>query len=147
LSRFDGRTTSLVALVDFRDQALVTANSRGGSLRYLAIATVGIIFLGTPHRGTAAAKWGEIIAFSAKLFGWSTEDRILKDLREDSETLTDLLYEFTLWLFRMSVPTVCFFETHETDYGKRFGFPWKGLVRIPNIVISKTLPNSLVYRW
>jgi hypothetical protein len=111
------------------------------------MATVGIIFLGTPHRGTAATKWGEMIAFSAKQLGWSTEDKILRDLREDSETLTDLLHEFTLWLFRMSVPTVCFFEQHETDYGKRFGFKWKELVRIPDTVISIATTNSRNGRW
>jgi hypothetical protein len=84
-----------------------------------------------------------MIAFSVKQFGWSTENKILKDLREDSETLTDLLHEFTLWLFRMSVPTVCFFEQHETDYGKRFGLRWKELVRIPDIVISSPTSNEL----
>jgi hypothetical protein len=110
--------------------ALVTANSRGGAFQHIATATVGVIFLGTPHRGTEASKWGQLIAFTGKQIGLSTEDRILKDLQEDSETLKDLLHEFTLWLFRMSVPTMCFFEQHETDYGKRFGFSWKELVRI-----------------
>jgi hypothetical protein len=103
--------------------------------RHIGMATVGIIFLGTPHRGTAATKWGELIACSAKLLGWSTHDSILKDLRKDSETLTDLLYEFTLWLFRMSVPTICFFEQHETNYGKRFNFKWKQLVCIPILLL------------
>jgi hypothetical protein len=107
------------------------ANTRGDSFQYLAMATVGVIFLGTPHRGTKASKWGELVALSAKKLGWSTESAILKDLREDSETLGDLLYEFTLWLFRTSVPTVCFFEQHETDYGKRFGVTWKEWVSSP----------------
>ena len=55
-------------------------------------------------------------------------DAILKDLREDSETLNYLLYNFTLWLFRMSVSTVCFFEMHKTDYGQKVDGSWKEMV-------------------
>jgi hypothetical protein len=109
----------------------VNVISRGENFQYLATSTVGIIFLGTPHRGTQASKWGELIAISGKNLGLGSEDAILRDLREDSETLTDLLYNFALWLSRMSVTTVCFVEQHKTDYGKRFGFSWTELVRNP----------------
>lgn len=98
--------------------------------QYLALSTVGIIFLGTPHRGTPAAKWGEIAATSASALGFGFEDSILKDLREDSEPSRGLLYEFTLWANRASLKVVCFFEQHKTDYGKRFGMAWKVLVRV-----------------
>ena len=91
---------------------------------------MGVVFLGTPHRGTKAAKWGSVVATSAKALGFSTEDSILKNLQEDSESSRDLLYEFTLWANRASLRVVCFFEQHETDYGKRFGVKWKELVRI-----------------
>lgn len=101
-------------------QALVNADTHDGPFEDIAVSTVGIVFLGTPHRGTKSTKWGELIAFSGKaLFGFETEDRILKDLREDSETLMDLLYTFTIWLFRMSIPVVCCFEQYVTDYGAR----------------------------
>lgn len=112
-------------------QALVNADTHDGPFEDIAVSTVGIVFLGTPHRGTKSTKWGELIAFSGKaLFGFETEDRILKDLREDSETLMDLLYTFTLWLFRMSIPVVCCFEQYVTDYGARLGLKWKELVSI-----------------
>ena len=127
-SGFPGREYLLTYL-----QALVSANSRGEDFRYLATSTVGIAFLGTPHRGTQASKWGEIIARSGKALGLGSVDTILKDLCKDSETLTDLLYDFTLWLFRESVRTVCFFELYETDYGKRYGFTWKELVCGPQL--------------
>lgn len=54
-----------------------------------------------------------------KKLKFKIKNAILKDLREDSETLKDLLYEFTLWLFRMSVLTVYFFELYKTNYVKR----------------------------
>lgn len=92
---------------------------------------MGVVFLGTPHRGTSAAKWGAIIATSAKALGFGSEDSILKELREDSESSRDLLYEFTLWANRASLTLICFFEQHETDYGKRFSVIWKELVRPP----------------
>ena len=91
---------------------------------------MGIVFLGTPHRGTKAAKWGSIVATSAKALGFGAEDSILKDLQEDSESSRDLLYNFTLWANRASLRVICFFEQHQSDYGNRFGLTWKELVRM-----------------
>jgi hypothetical protein len=68
---------------------------------------------------------------SAKALGFGLEDSILKDLREDSENLRDLLYKFTLWANKVSLKLVCFFEQHKTDYGKRSHLTWKELVRRP----------------
>jgi len=87
--------------------------------KYIAMATAGILFLGTPHRGTKVASWGRFIAEVGKETGFGSFDGIMKDLDEESEHLNDLLYEFTCWLFRMSVPVVCFFELKETDYGRK----------------------------
>ncbi|CAD6577567.1 MAG: hypothetical protein ASARMPRED_008323 [Alectoria sarmentosa] len=69
-----------------------------------------------------------MVAKCAKALGFGSEDSILKELREDSESPIDLLYEFTLWANRASLTLVCFFEQHITDYGKRFGGVWKELV-------------------
>ena len=90
------------------------------------------MFLGTPHRGTQAGKWGEYVAKLGKTLGLGSEDSILEDLREDSENLRDLLYDFSLWANRSSLTLICFFEQHRTDYGKRLGYvTWKELVRLP----------------
>ena len=104
------------------------ANSLGSPFQYLSTSTAGIIFLGTPHRGTEASKWGELIAVCGRRLRLSTEDSILKDLRKDSNALSDLLYSFSLWLSRFSVDIVCFFEQHRTDYGKRYGISWREMV-------------------
>ena len=89
---------------------------------------MGIVFLGTPHRGTQAGKWGEWVAAYGKALGFASEDQILRDLREDSEALRDLLYAFTLWANASVIRIVCCFEQHKTDYGKRFGVTWEELV-------------------
>ena len=88
----------------------------------VALSTVGIVFLGTPHRGTHAANWGQILAAAGNFIGKEMEDAILKDLKEDSVVLKDVLHEFTTWLFDMSISTKCFFEQHKTD----FGLTWTG---------------------
>ena len=58
------------------------------------------------------------------------EGSILKELEQDSAVLKDVLYNFTLWLFRMTIPTMCFFEQHPTDYAERS----KGWIPLKNLV-------------
>lgn len=105
---------------------------------FVAKDTVGIVFLGTPHRGSASAEWGHMIAFSGKQLGLTTEDRILNDLREESGALKSVLDEFTMWLFSSSVPTVCFYEQYKTDYGaKIFGlWSWKQMVCMTQVALE-----------
>ena len=112
-------------------QGLVSANSQSDNFHHISLSTVGVVFLGTPHRGTEAAKWGQIVATAAKALGLGSEDSILNDIREGSEPSRDLLYEFTLWANRASLKLICFFEQHKTDYAKRYvyGVTWKELVR------------------
>ncbi|KAI9778778.1 MAG: hypothetical protein M1839_007868 [Geoglossum umbratile] len=111
------------------EEALVSANS-DRELQHISLSTVGIVFLGTPHRGAPASKWARRLAASGNWLGFSTEERILMDLREDSEPLQDLLYPFSRWLFRYSIPIQCFFEQHKTNCAARFGnyLSWKELV-------------------
>jgi ankyrin repeat protein len=99
----------------------MNANMAGSSFEYIPNSTVGVIFLGTPHRGSAVADWGEVITRASQALGLGSDDHIIKDLKAGSDSLTDLLHNFTIWLFRNSVDVVCFFEQHETNYGDRFG--------------------------
>jgi hypothetical protein len=99
-----------------------------------------VVFLGTPHRGSPAATWGALITSLAPP-GFATEDRILKDLEEQSDALTDRLRDFSRWLFFESVPVVCCFEQLMTDYSSRIGYvgkilPFKELVRILTTSLS-----------
>lgn len=80
----------------------------------------------TPHRGSAAAKWGDLIVSLAPP-QLTPEGRILKDLEEQSGTLTDRLHDFSRWLFSESVPVVCCFEQLETDYSSKVGHMGKML--------------------
>ncbi|KFZ17155.1 hypothetical protein V502_04720 [Pseudogymnoascus sp. VKM F-4520 (FW-2644)] len=102
------------------EQAIVSSRLHS-EYRHIAESTVGVIFLGTPHRGSEAAKWGVLIASLGEVWG-STEQRILKDLQKQSGTLTDRLHDFSSWLFSESVPVVCYWEQLETDYSARARF-------------------------
>lgn len=125
-------------------QAIVSSRLHS-EYRHIAESTVGVIFLGTPHRGSEAAKWGVLIASLEEVWG-STEKRILKDLQKQSGTLTDRLHDFSSWLFSESVPVVCYWEQLETDYSPRARFLGliksilKEMVRI-QMTISLTSPD------
>ena len=65
-----------------------------------------------------------------KAFGMNMEDSVLNELKQDSAVLEDVLHNFTLWLFRMTIPAMCFFEQYPTDYAKRS----KGWIPLKNLV-------------
>ncbi|KAK7425569.1 hypothetical protein QQZ08_008010 [Neonectria magnoliae] len=107
-------------------QAIVSASQHGSRYNDIAESTVGVIFLGTPHRGSAAATWGAVIASLAPS-QLALEKRILEGLEKQSSSLVDRLHNFSQWLFVESVPVVCFFESLVTDYSARMGLLGKFL--------------------
>ncbi|KAJ5753768.1 uncharacterized protein N7511_007921 [Penicillium nucicola] len=113
------------------EQTILSAFRRP-SYQDIAESCAGVVFLGTPHRGSAAATWGAMIACLAPA-GLDSEIRILKDLEEHSGALTDRLHEFSCWLFSESVPVVCCFEQLKTDYSSRIGYIGKLLS--PNMIL------------
>lgn len=110
-------------------EAIIQANG-SHDFQHLATATVGVVFLGTPHRGTQAVEWGMFIARTGNELGFGSSDSILRELTEDSEGLTDLRYQFTIWLNRNSARTYCYFEQHRTNYGRRWGLLWREMVSL-----------------
>ncbi|KIN07181.1 hypothetical protein OIDMADRAFT_89340, partial [Oidiodendron maius Zn] len=94
------------------EKAVVSSLSRS-AYKDIGDSTVGFVFFGTPHRGSLAATLGSLIA-SLPLPGSINERRILRVLEEQSDTLADLLGQFSDWLFENSVPAVCCFEKHMT---------------------------------
>ncbi|KAF8537384.1 hypothetical protein BDD12DRAFT_918067 [Trichophaea hybrida] len=61
-------------------------------------STFGIVFFGTPHRGSSAASWGLIAKNAALATGFDANDRVLKDLSVDSGILESLWEEFNKML-------------------------------------------------
>ena len=91
--------------------------------------TVGIIFLGTPLLGTELQSLAQILA--AIMRPAASHDEIINELSYEKPSLRDKLDSFCRIRNALSIPTTCFFEYYETDYGRR-GFisgVVKGMVR------------------
>jgi len=79
-------------------------------MKYIATTTAGILFFGTPHRGSENASLGRLISQIGRTSGLDFSDRIIQDLEADSPRLSDTFNQFSSWLFNASTPVVCFFE-------------------------------------
>ncbi|KAK5991902.1 Vegetative incompatibility HET-E-1-like protein [Cladobotryum mycophilum] len=97
---------------------LVHANSEP-EWCYLSNMTVGLIFLGSPFRGT---KSQYLIDIAARIMAPMDSHRgIVKELDYDNETLRSTLNRFCRLRNRLSISVSCFFELYASDYGKRGG--------------------------
>jgi hypothetical protein len=99
-------------------QALVRARQRRDSTD-VAAKTKGIVFLGTPHRGTSFSNIGRSIAGALTVFG--SNKAILDELRYDTLPL-DVLQEDFISNYR-DISLVNFYEQRRTEI---FGFGFLG---------------------
>ena len=56
-------------------------------------STRGVVFFGTPHKGSNDAKWGQLIRSIASA-AFDTNDKIIRALEPDSELLDKLARDF-----------------------------------------------------
>ncbi|KAL7813521.1 hypothetical protein V8C44DRAFT_47758 [Trichoderma aethiopicum] len=103
---------------------LLYANSED-TFKYILKATVGLVFLGTPFRGT---KWQPFLESIVNLKAFAgSHNGIPRELGFDEPILLDKLHGFCRLLNKLSIPASCFSELYETDYGRRYGI--KGAVK------------------
>ncbi|KAI0886271.1 uncharacterized protein GGS22DRAFT_187509 [Annulohypoxylon maeteangense] len=100
--------------------ALIHADSDSeDEYAYLPRLVVGLIFLGTPFRGTKMQALPDIIARIMRPAG--SHDGIIRDLAYEGPAAMDKLHSFCKLRNKLSTPTSCFSEKHKTNYGKRIG--------------------------
>ncbi|KAH8645473.1 hypothetical protein BX600DRAFT_519485 [Xylariales sp. PMI_506] len=91
-------------------------------------STTGLVFLGTPFRGTKMKPLADVLAKLMRPVG--SHDGVLKGLGYDDPDLRDSLHNFCRLGNKLNIDVSCFYELFETDYGKRFhaGGLLKGMV-------------------
>ncbi|OBT55313.1 hypothetical protein VE04_04045 [Pseudogymnoascus sp. 24MN13] len=97
----------------------------------------GIVFLGTPHKGSASQSKAAIIASVASAFGKGEMTSLLKAVEKDSEMLNDLVHDFTRVVNRGAIPLFCFFEQKRTDVAKIFKPINKFLPQFKELVVDE----------
>lgn len=101
---------------------MVTAKSNLNLYQSVLTLITGVVFLGTPHRGSPAQPLGYLVAKCAKALGYG-EVGNFDNLREDSEALFELVDQFAKIVRERSISVKCFFESYRTDLRRRVFFP------------------------
>jgi len=78
----------------------------------------GVVFLGTPHKGSATQSKAAIIASIASAFGQAESSSLLRAVEKDSEMLNDLLHDFTRVVNKAAIPLFCFFEQRKSNLAR-----------------------------
>ncbi|KAI1478702.1 TPR-like protein [Daldinia eschscholtzii] len=91
------------------------------TFQYIPRKTVGFVSLGTPFRGTRM--WDIAKAIAKVMTPIGSFLGIIRDLGYDNSTLRDKVHAFVRLREKLSLPTCCFFEEFETNYGEKFRIP------------------------
>lgn len=90
----------------------------------------GIVFLGTPFRGSEAQKYADIIGNILSGVGLGNS-KVYEMVSPHSQALKDQLNDFVRIINRQHIPSFCFFEKQKSDVGRIIKSP---LVRLVVIV-------------
>jgi hypothetical protein len=99
-------------------QTLLTAKLHEEDYPGIFKSISGLVFLGTPHRGSNSQSKASLIASIATAVGFGKKSQILNVVDKDSESLSDLVHDFTRAVITRNIDIFCFFEQHASDISK-----------------------------
>ena len=79
-----------------------------------------IVFLGTPHRGSAYAGWAEIVSNLARLIGQEANTKALRTLGVNSEVLDNIHEGFKVLVHHHDIKIHTFQESRSMPVAKGF---------------------------
>jgi hypothetical protein len=105
-------------------QALIIAKLREGTFPGIIASSIGVIFLGTPHRGSRSflpqSALLTAIAEHSDLYG-GIEPEVLDTMRSDDGALLEVAEDFTDLCRDKGLEVACFFEQRKSNLGKIIG--------------------------
>jgi hypothetical protein len=127
-------------------QALLQARASedGSPAQQVLNRVIGIIFLGTPFRGSPVAEAAQLRIQVVRSFGKETHQALIDDLCRQNGRLDELVHEFGEFVHRPSsrIPIKCFYERKYTNVTKALG--WKSLTNwFPKqVVVCGSVSNT-----
>jgi hypothetical protein len=92
----------------------------------ILLATRGVIFLGTPHRGSGAESLSKVVAAIVQSVEGVNDD-VMSDLERESQTLDLIRDSFFQILNKRSISVFSFVEELGMLDGKKVKIAWVGL--------------------
>jgi hypothetical protein len=95
-------------------KAVIAAKLHAKDYPSISRAVSGIVFLGTPNRGSGSQSKAAVIAAIAAMTGFGERSSLLSMLERDSEPLRDLFSDFVRLAVNDAISLTCFFELHKS---------------------------------
>ncbi|PQE28651.1 vegetative incompatibility het-e-1 protein [Rutstroemia sp. NJR-2017a WRK4] len=89
--------------------------------------TIGVVLLGTPHRGTDNVTSGELLQRIIRA-GTAGESASVTVLQADNEMVLDVVHSFSTITREKNIPVHCFFEQKASKVSKMFGDDYKDFI-------------------
>lgn len=117
-------------------QALERASRDQIKYAYLLRSTTGVVFLGTPLRGTTIAGIADWVAMIRRLMGKETSRSLLQSLKNEAASLDTLIHDFSKMAIEHKFQIRCFYETRRTQTMNGFSRQIAKLSPFPEVEVN-----------
>lgn len=123
-------------------QALERASRDEKKYAYLLKSTIGVIFLGTPLRGTPTASVAQWVALIRGFMGKETSGILLQSLKNESDKLDTLVHDFSKLAIKLAkahnFQIRCFYETRASQIANVISNQIARFFPIPEVKVHLT---------
>ena len=130
---------AIITATTHREDWAIGVQASNDHRKEITDCITGIVFLGTPFRGSAAQSYAKTIGNILSLLGQGNS-KIYDAIALQSQALKDQLNDFVRIVNRQAIPIFCFFEQHRSNLSRIVKSPIKYYVSIRSCYSSTLVP-------